>query len=181
MDSRYEVVEFKGKGVFSSVVRARDLKHRDAATGEHPEVAIKLIRANETMYKAAQTEQAILRQLAAADPENKKHCIRLLRAFEYRNHMCLATEMMVGGVCWWGGVGCWLGLCGMLLCGAWGEMVGWLAVCAVEVQCLSVQVACVVACLAPVTVAAAPLCIRMAVTLPQQRLLCPIAAQCQSL
>jgi serine/threonine-protein kinase PRP4 len=48
------------------------------------------------MYKAAQTELAVLRKLGAADPENKKHCIRLIRHFDYRNHMCLVFESMVG-------------------------------------------------------------------------------------
>jgi hypothetical protein len=59
-------------------------------------VAVKLIRSNETMYKAAQLEVAILKQLLVSDPEAKKHCIRLLGAFEYRNHMCLVFEPMVG-------------------------------------------------------------------------------------
>nr|BCL66282.1 serine/threonine-protein kinase PRP [Volvox reticuliferus] len=101
LDNRYEVTEFKGKGVFSTVMRARD--HgvgRGAAAGGPappsgaPEVAIKVIRANETMYKAAQTEQAILRKLCSSDPDNRKHCIRLLRAFEFRKHMCLVFEPM---------------------------------------------------------------------------------------
>ena len=37
MDGRYEVFASNGKGVFSSVVRARDLHRRDEA-GQHPEV-----------------------------------------------------------------------------------------------------------------------------------------------
>lgn len=59
------------------------------------QVAIKLIRSNETMYKAAQMELTILKRLCNSDPDNRKHCIRLLRAFEYRNHMCLVFEPMV--------------------------------------------------------------------------------------
>ncbi len=46
MDKRYEVFACHGKGVFSIVVRARDISKKDEA-GQHPEVAIKLIRANE--------------------------------------------------------------------------------------------------------------------------------------
>ena len=53
MDGRYEVFATHGKGVFSTVLRARDLK----SEGGVGEVAIKIIRANETMYKAAQTEK----------------------------------------------------------------------------------------------------------------------------
>ncbi len=47
------------------------------------------------MYKAAQTELRILKLLGDQDPENKKHCIRLQRSFEYRNHMCMVFEPMV--------------------------------------------------------------------------------------
>lgn len=103
LDNRYEVTEFKGKGVFSTVMRARDhgvgrgAAAAGTATGPGPEVAIKVIRANETMYKAAQMEQTILRKLSSSDPENRKHCIRMLRAFEFRKHMCLVFEPMVRG------------------------------------------------------------------------------------
>lgn len=56
---------------------------------------------NETMYKAAQIELAVLKRLAQADPDNRKHCIRLLRHFEYRNHFCLVFEPMVRDGCGW--------------------------------------------------------------------------------
>ncbi|KAG2429206.1 hypothetical protein HXX76_010976 [Chlamydomonas incerta] len=98
LDGRYEVTEFKGKGVFSNVMRARDLGAGRGAGGTSgggvAEVAIKVIRANETMYKAALTEQAILRKLSSTDPDNRKHCIRMLRSFEFRKHMCLVFEPM---------------------------------------------------------------------------------------
>jgi serine/threonine-protein kinase PRP4 len=77
-----------GKGVFSSVVSAYD-KLRQNTDGSNPIVAIKMIRANETMLKAAKQELDILSKLADADPDNRKHVIRLLRSFEYRNHLCM--------------------------------------------------------------------------------------------
>lgn len=43
----YEVIAAHGKGVFSSVVRAKDLK---AGKNELQEVAIKIIRNNDTMW-----------------------------------------------------------------------------------------------------------------------------------
>lgn len=46
LDGRYEVTAAHGKGVFSTVVRARNLK---AGNGEPDEVAIKIIRNNDTM------------------------------------------------------------------------------------------------------------------------------------
>jgi serine/threonine-protein kinase PRP4 len=46
LDDRYEIMATHGKGVFSTVVRAKDTK---AELGEPEEVAIKIIRNNETM------------------------------------------------------------------------------------------------------------------------------------
>lgn len=56
----------------------------------------------QTMYKAAQMELAVLNRLGQSDPENRKHCIRLLRYFEYRHHMCLVSEhvCLIVRVCW---------------------------------------------------------------------------------
>lgn len=56
MDGRYEVFATHGKGVFSTVLRARDQQAGDPSS----EVAIKMIRANETMFKAAQTEKVCM-------------------------------------------------------------------------------------------------------------------------
>ncbi|OMO90259.1 hypothetical protein CCACVL1_07438 [Corchorus capsularis] len=91
LDSRYEVTAAHGKGVFSTVVRAKDLK---AGTNDPEEVAIKIIRNNETMHKAGQLEVQILKKLAGADPDDKRHCVRFLSSFKYRNHLCLVFESL---------------------------------------------------------------------------------------
>uniref|UniRef100_A0A2P2L7G8 Serine/threonine-protein kinase PRP4 homolog n=1 Tax=Rhizophora mucronata TaxID=61149 RepID=A0A2P2L7G8_RHIMU len=91
LDSRYEIAAAHGKGVFSTVVRAKDLK---VSNGEPEEVAIKIIRNNETMHKAGQLEVQILQKLAGADPENRRHCVRFLSSFKYRNHLCLVFESL---------------------------------------------------------------------------------------
>jgi serine/threonine-protein kinase PRP4 len=91
LDARYEVIAAHGKGVFSTVVRARDLK---AGSNGPEEVAIKIIRNNETMYKAGIDESAILKKLVGADPEDKRHCVRFLSSFKYRNHLCLVFESL---------------------------------------------------------------------------------------
>ncbi|KAL0737545.1 hypothetical protein Bca4012_013755 [Brassica carinata] len=91
IDGRYEVIATHGKGVFSTVVRAKDLK---AGPAEPEEVAIKIIRNNETMHKAGQTEVQILKKLAGADRDDKRHCVRLLSSFKYRNHLCLVFESL---------------------------------------------------------------------------------------
>ncbi|KAM7484541.1 hypothetical protein LguiA_000550 [Lonicera macranthoides] len=91
LDGRYEVVAAHGKGVFSTVVRAKDLR---AGSGDPEEVAIKIIRNNDTMYKAGLEELVILKKLVGADPEDKRHCVRFLSSFKYRNHLCLVFESL---------------------------------------------------------------------------------------
>ncbi|KAG0487138.1 hypothetical protein HPP92_009233 [Vanilla planifolia] len=91
LDGRYEVIAAHGKGVFSTVVRAKDLK---AGKDDPEEVAIKIIRSNDTMYKAGMEELVILKKLAGADPEDKRHCVRFLSSFKYRNHLCLVFESL---------------------------------------------------------------------------------------
>ncbi len=58
MDGRYEVFATHGKGVFSTVLRARD-KKAQTMTGVTGEVAIKMIRANDTMFTAGQVGWAL--------------------------------------------------------------------------------------------------------------------------
>ncbi|KAF9593165.1 hypothetical protein IFM89_020461 [Coptis chinensis] len=91
LDGRYEVIAAHGKGVFSTVVRAKDLR---AGKGEPEEVAIKIIRNNDTMYKAGLEELVILKKLAGADPEDRRHCVRFISSFKYRNHLCLVFESL---------------------------------------------------------------------------------------
>ncbi|ORY52353.1 kinase-like protein [Rhizoclosmatium globosum] len=76
LDNRYHVYQNLGKGVFSGVVRARDTKDGDR------DVAIKVIRNNDTMYRAGTRS------------EDKKHVIRLERHFEHKGHLCMVFEML---------------------------------------------------------------------------------------
>lgn len=85
INGRYHVQQNLGKGMFSSVVRAMDSK-----TGTL--VAIKIIRNNDTMKKAGMKEIAILEQLGAADPDDKKHIIRFERFFDHKGHLCMVFE-----------------------------------------------------------------------------------------
>ncbi|XP_027366172.1 serine/threonine-protein kinase prpf4B-like isoform X2 [Abrus precatorius] len=91
LDGRYEVTAAHGRGVFSTVVRAKNLK---IGNGEPEEVAIKIIRNNDTMYKAGMDELVILKKLVGADPDDKRHCVRFLSSFRYRNHLCLVFESL---------------------------------------------------------------------------------------
>lgn len=85
LNGRYHVQANLGKGMFSGVVRATDITTKKL-------VAIKLIRANETMKKAGMKEIEILQTLNDADAEDKKHLIRLERYFEHKGHLCMVFE-----------------------------------------------------------------------------------------
>ncbi|KAG8177562.1 hypothetical protein JTE90_026191 [Oedothorax gibbosus] len=86
LDTRYTVYGYTGQGVFSNVIRARDM-----ARGNQ-DVAIKIIRNNEIMHKTGLKELEILRRLNDADPDDKFHCLRLFRNFFHKQHLCLVFE-----------------------------------------------------------------------------------------
>ncbi|KAI9593919.1 kinase-like domain-containing protein [Syncephalis fuscata] len=88
LDKRYHVYSSLGKGVFSNVVLARD------TVDGNTDVAIKIIRNNDTMYRAGMKEIAILKKLQEHDPHGKKHVIRMIRQFEHRNHLCVVFEAL---------------------------------------------------------------------------------------
>lgn len=90
MNDKYRVLGTVGKGVFSTVLRCQCIS--SPSTDEV--VAIKLIRNNDIMREAAQTEIKILHELAARDTRDKKHCVRLHDTFEHRNHVALVFEPM---------------------------------------------------------------------------------------
>jgi serine/threonine-protein kinase PRP4 len=45
-------------------------------------------------YKAGQKESQILNKLKQADPDDRKHIVRLERTFEHRGHLCLVFESL---------------------------------------------------------------------------------------
>lgn len=45
-------------------------------------------------YVAGRKEAQILRKLNDADPEDKKHIVRMERQFEHRGHLCIVTESL---------------------------------------------------------------------------------------
>ncbi|KAM4706102.1 serine/threonine-protein kinase PRP4 homolog isoform 1-T1 [Rhinophrynus dorsalis] len=86
LEKRYNVYGYTGQGVFSNVVRARDMARANQ------EVAVKIIRNNELMQKTGLKELEFLKKLNDADPDDKFHCLRLFRHFYHKQHLCLVFE-----------------------------------------------------------------------------------------
>ncbi|XP_056333679.1 serine/threonine-protein kinase PRP4 homolog isoform X2 [Danio aesculapii] len=86
LDKRYAVYGYTGQGVFSNVIRARDLARANQ------EVAVKIIRNNEMMQKTGLKELEFLKKLNDADADDKFHCLRLFRHFYHKQHLCLVFE-----------------------------------------------------------------------------------------
>uniref|UniRef100_A0A8C1H5J4 Serine/threonine-protein kinase PRP4 homolog n=1 Tax=Cyprinus carpio carpio TaxID=630221 RepID=A0A8C1H5J4_CYPCA len=86
LDKRYGVYGYTGQGVFSNVIRARDLARANQ------EMAVKIIRNNEMMQKTGLKELEFLKKLNDADADDKFHCLRLFRQFYHKQHLCLVFE-----------------------------------------------------------------------------------------
>jgi serine/threonine-protein kinase PRP4 len=57
-------------------------------------IAVRALSDDIDRYKAGLKEVQILNKLKQADPEDKKHIVRLERTFEHRGHLCLVFESM---------------------------------------------------------------------------------------
>lgn len=87
MDGRYQIKQTLGRGMFSGVARAYDVK-------SDKEVAIKVMRKNDALRKGGLREIAILEKLNREDPGDKKHIVRYERSFEYKGHLCMVFESL---------------------------------------------------------------------------------------
>jgi dual specificity tyrosine-phosphorylation-regulated kinase 2/3/4 len=84
---RYEIIDTLGKGSFGQVLHCRD-----HCTGES--VAIKIIRNKKRFHHQALVEIKILDNLRKWDAEEKHHVIKMTENFYFRNHLCIAMELL---------------------------------------------------------------------------------------
>lgn len=92
-NGRYRMVRNLGRGVFANVAQAEDTR-AEIDDPSRKLVAIKMIRRNELMRKASQKEMDFLRKVNEADPQDKRHIIRLLSSFDHKGHLCIVFEHM---------------------------------------------------------------------------------------
>lgn len=86
--NRFLIIKMLGQGTFGKVVECFDKVNR-----EH--VAIKIIRNIPKYRDAAKIELRILSTLKKFDNENINHCIHLRECFDYRNHICIVTDLLM--------------------------------------------------------------------------------------
>ncbi|CAL5867051.1 uncharacterized protein PFLUO_LOCUS1263 [Penicillium psychrofluorescens] len=87
LTDRYSVIKLLGQGTFGKVVEAYD-KHRKARC------AVKIIRSIQKYRDASRIELRVLSTLASNDKQNRNKCIHLRDCFDFRNHICIVTDLL---------------------------------------------------------------------------------------
>ena len=87
LTDRYEISKMLGQGTFGKVVQAYDRKRKTHC-------AIKIIRSVQKYRDASRIELRVLSTLAANDKYNRNKCIHLRDCFDYRNHICIVTDLL---------------------------------------------------------------------------------------
>ncbi|KAK9768240.1 serine/threonine protein kinase, CMGC, dual-specificity, variant 2 [Basidiobolus ranarum] len=84
---RYEIVEILGKGSFGQVIKAYDHKTDEV-------VAIKIIRNKSRFHTQALIEVKILESIRKWDPDDTHNLVHMHDHFYFRNHLCIAFELL---------------------------------------------------------------------------------------
>ncbi|KAI9711250.1 MAG: dual specificity protein kinase kns1 [Bogoriella megaspora] len=85
--NRYQIVKLLGQGTFGKVVEAYDKK-------KGTRCAVKVIRSVQKYRDASRIELRVLSTLASNDKRNVNKCIHLRDCFDYRNHICIVTDLL---------------------------------------------------------------------------------------
>lgn len=81
------MIKLLGQGTFGKVVEAYD-KQRKARC------AVKIIRSIQKYRDASRIELRVLSTLASNDKTNRNKCIHLRDCFDFRNHICIVTDLL---------------------------------------------------------------------------------------
>ncbi|KAK9314030.1 kinase-like domain-containing protein [Lipomyces starkeyi] len=87
LTTRYKITKLLGQGTFGKVVAAYDKQNRTHC-------AIKIIRAVQKYRDASKIELRVLETLSMHDQYNVNRCIHLRDCFDYRNHICIVTDLL---------------------------------------------------------------------------------------
>ena len=81
------IVRLLGQGTFGKVVEAFDKKKRSKC-------AVKIIRSVQKYRDASRIELRVLATLGLNDKTNRNKCIHLRDSFDFRNHICIVTDLL---------------------------------------------------------------------------------------
>ncbi|KAK6346344.1 dual specificity protein kinase kns1 [Orbilia blumenaviensis] len=87
LTNRYRIIKLLGQGTFGKVVQAYDNQKNEYC-------AIKIIRSVQKYRDASKIELRVLSTLGKNDSENRNKCIHLRDCFDYRNHICIVTDLL---------------------------------------------------------------------------------------
>ncbi|KAI9807037.1 MAG: hypothetical protein M1825_005754 [Sarcosagium campestre] len=87
LTDRYQICRLLGQGTFGKVVEAWDKK-------EKTKCAVKIIRSVQKYRDASRIELRVLKTLNSNDRKNKNKCIHLRHCFDFRNHICIVTDLL---------------------------------------------------------------------------------------
>ena len=82
-----QVSRLLGQGTFGKVVEAYDRRSRTRC-------AIKIIRSVQKYRDASRIELRVLSTLSQNDRDNRNKCIHLRDCFDFRNHICIVTDLL---------------------------------------------------------------------------------------
>ncbi|KAL5117959.1 serine threonine protein kinase CMGC group [Pleosporales sp. CAS-2024a] len=86
LTERYQIEKLLGQGTFGKVVQAFDRRNNSKC-------AIKVIRSVPKYRDASRIELRVLSTLASNDKDNINRCIHLRDCFDFRNHICIVTDL----------------------------------------------------------------------------------------
>ncbi|ORY13790.1 lammer dual specificity kinase [Clohesyomyces aquaticus] len=86
LTERYQILKLLGQGTFGKVVEAWDKR-------KATKCAIKVIRSVPKYRDASRIELRVLSTLASNDKHNVNRCIHLRDCFDFRNHICIVTDL----------------------------------------------------------------------------------------
>ena len=81
------IVRLLGQGSFGKVVEAFDKKRKTKC-------AVKIIRSVQKYRDASRIELRVLSTLSLNDKTNRNKCIHLRDSFDFRNHICIVTDLL---------------------------------------------------------------------------------------
>lgn len=82
-----KITKLLGQGTFGKVVEAHDRENGTSC-------AIKVIRSVQKYRDASRIELRVLSTLQSNDKENRNKCIHLRDCFDFRNHICIVTDLL---------------------------------------------------------------------------------------